>query len=57
MFCDLLGPTARSVRLDSEGLRRIAAAYDRCCINLVEHNGGFVAKNIGGGLLQGGAHD
>ena len=44
MFCDLAGSTALSVRLDPEDLRGIITAYHRCCTELVERNGGFVAK-------------
>jgi class 3 adenylate cyclase len=42
MFCDLVGSTALSARLDPEDLRTIIAAYHRCCTELVERNGGFV---------------
>jgi class 3 adenylate cyclase len=44
MFCDLVGSTALSARLDPEDLRGIITAYHRCCTELVERNGGFVAK-------------
>ena len=47
MFCDLVGSTALSARLDPEDLRAIIAAYHRCCTELVERNGGFVAKYMG----------
>jgi class 3 adenylate cyclase/tetratricopeptide (TPR) repeat protein len=51
MFCDLVGSTALSTRLDPEDLRGIIGAYHRCCTELVEHNGGFVARYIGDGVL------
>jgi class 3 adenylate cyclase/tetratricopeptide (TPR) repeat protein len=51
MFCDLVGSTALSARLDPEDLRSIIAAYHRCCTELVERNGGFVAKYMGDGVL------
>ena len=51
MFCDLVGSTALSARLDPEDLRGIIGAYHRCCAELVERNGGFVAKYIGDGVL------
>ncbi|HWX87376.1 MAG TPA: adenylate/guanylate cyclase domain-containing protein [Solirubrobacteraceae bacterium] len=51
MFCDLVGSTALSARLDPEDLRAIIGAYHRCCAELVESNGGFVAKYMGDGLL------
>src|SRR5215471_2225112 len=47
MFCDLVGSTALSVRLDPEDLRGIIAAYHRCCTELVERDAGFVAKYMG----------
>jgi predicted ATPase/class 3 adenylate cyclase len=52
MFCDLVGSTALSARLDPEDLRGIIGAYHRCCANLVERNGGFVAKYMGDGVLS-----
>src|SRR6202011_1770084 len=42
MFCDLVGSTALSARLDPEDLREIISGYHRCCTELVERNGGFV---------------
>ena len=51
MFCDLVGSTVLSTRLDPEDLRGIIGAYHRCCAELVEHNGGFVAKYMGDGVL------
>src|SRR5215472_5404250 len=51
MFCDLVGSTALSTRHDPEDLRGIITAYHRCCTELVEHNGVFVAKYLGDGVL------
>jgi class 3 adenylate cyclase len=51
MFCDLVGSTALSARLDPEDLRGIIGAYHRCCTELVERNRGFVAKYMGDGVL------
>jgi predicted ATPase/class 3 adenylate cyclase len=51
MFCDLVGSTALSARLDPEDLRSVIGAYHRCCSDLVERNGGFVAKYMGDGVL------
>jgi class 3 adenylate cyclase len=51
MFCDLVGSTALSSRLDPEDLRGIIGAYHRCCTELVERNGGSVAKYMGDGVL------
>ena len=51
MFCDLVGSTAMSARLDPEDLRGIIGTYHRCCANLIEGSGGFVAKYMGDGVL------
>src|SRR5215468_3927868 len=51
MLCDLVGSTALSVKLDPEDLRGIIAGYHRCCTELVECNGGFVARYMGDGVL------
>src|SRR6516165_10738510 len=51
MFCGLVGSTALSVELDLEDLRAIIADYHRCCTELVEGNGGFVARHMGDGVL------
>ena len=51
LLCDLVGSTALSVKLDPEDLRGIIAGYHRCCTELVERNGGFVARYMGDGVL------
>jgi len=51
MFCDLVGSTAMSARLDPEDLRGIIGSYHRCCAGMIERNGGFVAKYMGDGVL------
>src|ERR1700687_5552015 len=51
MFCDLVGSTALSAKLDPEDLRGIIRAYHRSCAALVEQNGGYVAKYMGDGVL------
>jgi class 3 adenylate cyclase/predicted ATPase len=51
MFCDLVGSTALSARLDPEDMRAIIATYHKCCANLIERGGGFVAKYMGDGVL------
>jgi class 3 adenylate cyclase/tetratricopeptide (TPR) repeat protein len=51
MFCDLVGSTELSTRLDPEDLRAIIRAYHQCCTELVDRNGGFVAKYMGDGVL------
>jgi class 3 adenylate cyclase len=51
MFCDLVGSTELSGRLDPEDMRAVISAYHRCCTELIERNGGFVAKYMGDGAL------
>ncbi len=51
MFCDLVGSTALSARLDPEDLREVIGAYHRCCAELIGKAGGFVAKYMGDGVL------
>ena len=51
MFCDLVGSTALSARLDPEDMREIVGAYHRCCADLITTAGGFVAKYMGDGVL------
>jgi hypothetical protein len=42
MFCDLVGSTALSARLDPEEMREIIGAYHRCCAEQITKAGGFV---------------
>src|SRR5262249_53672993 len=51
MFCDLVGSTALSRRLDPEDLREVIGAYHRCVEKVVARFGGFVAKYMGDGGL------
>jgi class 3 adenylate cyclase/predicted ATPase len=51
MFCDLVGSTALSARLDPEDMREVVGAYHRCCADLIAKAGGFVAKYMGDGVL------
>lgn len=51
MFCDLVGSTALSARLDPEDLREIIAAYHRATARVVGGFDGFVAKYMGDGVL------
>ena len=48
LFCDLVGSTALSARLDPEDLRAVIGAYHRCAAAVIERAGGFVAKYMGG---------
>jgi class 3 adenylate cyclase/predicted ATPase len=51
MFCDLVGSTALSARLDPEDLREVYAAYHGAVANVVRSFEGFVAKYMGDGVL------
>src|SRR6516165_7513794 len=51
MFCDLVGSTALSQRLDPEDLRVIIGAYHRCVAATASRFAGFVAKYMGDGVL------
>jgi class 3 adenylate cyclase/predicted ATPase len=51
MFCDLVGSTALSARLDPEDLREVIAAYHRAAADVVRSLDGFVAKYMGDGVL------
>jgi class 3 adenylate cyclase len=51
MFCDLVGSTALSARLDPEDLREVIGAYHRAVAEIVAGFDGFVAKYMGDGVL------
>jgi class 3 adenylate cyclase len=51
MFCDLVGSTGLSARLDPEDLREVIAAYHRAVADVVRSFDGFVAKYMGDGVL------
>ena len=50
-FCDLVGSTALSAKLEPEDLHGVIGAYHRCSTELVERYAGFVAKYMGDGVL------
>src|SRR5438105_4287877 len=51
MFCDLVGSTALSGRLDPEDLREVIGRYHACVAATVARSDGFVAKYMGDGVL------
>ena len=51
LFCDLVGSTLMSSRLDPEELRDVIGAYHRCIADTVERFDGFVARYMGDGAL------
>src|SRR5215470_12119635 len=51
MFCDLVGSTSISARLDAEEWRDLVSAYLETASSAVTEMGGHVAKNLGDGLM------
>jgi predicted ATPase/class 3 adenylate cyclase len=51
MFCDLVGSTALSARLDPEDYRDVIAAYHRTVAKTIAESDGFVARYMGDGVL------
>ena len=51
MFCDLVGSTALSARLDPEDLREVIAAYHRAVAEVVAAFDGFISRYMGDGVL------
>ena len=51
MFCDLVGSTALSARLDPEDLQELLRVYHACVGDVAGLHGGFVAKYLGDGVL------
>jgi class 3 adenylate cyclase len=51
MFCDLVGSTALSARLDPEDLQEILRAYQSQVRDVVRGYGGYIARYMGDGAL------
>jgi predicted ATPase/class 3 adenylate cyclase len=51
MFCDLVGSTALSERLDPEELRDVVRQYQQVCSLVIGENEGHIAQYLGDGLL------
>lgn len=51
MFCDLVGSTALSERLDPEDLREVMQAYRDAAVGAISRFDGRVAKYLGDGIL------
>src|SRR5215467_6191338 len=51
MFCDLVGSTALSARMDPEDLRDVISAYQTACVKVIQTYDGLVAKFMGDGIL------
>jgi class 3 adenylate cyclase/predicted ATPase len=51
MFCDLVGSTGLSARLDPEDMRELIALYRKCVTDAVAPFEGFIAQHLGDGVL------
>jgi class 3 adenylate cyclase len=51
MFCDLVGSTALSEKLDPEELREVIQDYQEVCAEVISRYDGHIAKYLGDGIL------
>jgi class 3 adenylate cyclase len=51
MFCDMVGSSALSARLDPEEQREVVSSFQTCCAKEVKRLGGIVAQYLGDGAL------
>jgi class 3 adenylate cyclase len=51
MFCDLVGSSALSARLDPEDLREVIRAYHNCVSEVIGGTEGTIVKYLGDGVL------
>src|SRR6266536_412404 len=51
LFCDLVGSTELSARLDPEELREVIRAYQGACAAVIARFDGHIAQYLGDGLL------
>jgi hypothetical protein len=51
MFCDLVGSTELSGRLDAEDLQALLQAYRECLRAVVQKHKGYIAQYLGDGVL------
>lgn len=51
MFCDLVGSTALSARLDPEDMWRVIASYHACISEVLDRHQGMIARYAGDGVL------
>lgn len=50
LFCDLVGSTELSAKLDPEDMRELLRMYQEACSNVIERYEGYVAKFMGDGV-------
>jgi class 3 adenylate cyclase/predicted ATPase len=51
MFCDLVGSSALSARLDPEDLRAVIGTYHGCIAEVIARSEGVIARYMGDGVL------
>src|SRR6187549_441887 len=51
LFCDMVGSTELSVRLDPEDLGDLLNSYQRVCRDAIVRHGGHVSQYLGDGVL------
>jgi class 3 adenylate cyclase/predicted ATPase len=51
LFCDLVGSTELSARLDPEDMGQVIRAYQQCCAGVVKRWDGHIANYMGDGVL------
>jgi class 3 adenylate cyclase len=51
MFCDLVGSTELSTKLDPEDLNELIRAYQARVAETISRYGGFIARYMGDGVL------
>jgi class 3 adenylate cyclase len=51
MFCDLVGSTELSTRLDPEVLQELMRAFQDRCVGAITRFEGFIARYLGDGML------
>ena len=51
MFCDLVGSTSLSERLDLEKFRDVIRSFYSSCVGVIAQRGGFIARSMGDGVL------
>jgi class 3 adenylate cyclase/predicted ATPase len=51
LFCDVVGSTALSTRLDPEDLRKVLLEFQTCCGAAIRRYGGHIARFMGDGVL------
>src|SRR5215475_7254002 len=51
LFCDLVGSTALTGRLDPEDYREVVRAYHQICADVLQRFDGYLAQYLGDGVL------